>query len=256
MYPKSAIAMIIILLGLLAASAAGNYYLFKKALLFYTREAEVRMNPVDLRRYADKNATLLSQEKTQPRIVMFGESRCSMWQLEPPKNWGEVEIVNRGIGGETTPQIKRRLEADVIALDPDLVILQMGDNDLKTMAMLKGQKDWIIEETYENITEIASKLGDSGIQVLITTIFPPAEIELLRAPLWSPEVNESIDLVNQRLLAFESPNVTVVDCDAFLRKGDYIDPRFAIDTLHINLEGYKALNSGLENTIKLLLAAE
>ncbi|MDQ8180220.1 GDSL-type esterase/lipase family protein [Pelagicoccus sp. SDUM812005] len=248
------IAYALLALALLA-SLAGNYFLFQKAILFYAREAQVRIEPIS-DRYAEENAHLRAQEKSKPRIVMFGESRCGMWRAYPASNWGDIEIVNRGIGGETTPQIIRRLEDDVLSLDPDVVILQMGDNDLKTMAVLPGTRERTIEQTYDNITAIAKRLSENGIQVIITTIFPPAPIELLRAPLWSDEVNEAIDIVNQRLLAFSYPRVEIANCDPILRDGKYIKAEYSIDTLHLKKAGYQALNQGLEPIVtKAILAS-
>ncbi|MDQ8185121.1 GDSL-type esterase/lipase family protein [Pelagicoccus sp. SDUM812002] len=237
----------------LAGSLAGNYFLFQKATHFYAREAQVRIEPIS-DRFAEENALVRAKEKTKPRFVMFGESRCGMWGAYPAQNWGDIEIINRGIGGETTPQIKRRLEDDVLSLDPDVVILQMGDNDLKTMAVLPGTRRGTIEMTYDNITEIAKTLSDQGIHVIITTIFPPAPIELLRKPLWSDEVNESIDLVNQRLLDFEYPRVTTANCDEILRDGKYIKPEYSRDTLHLKESGYLALNEQLEPLVRRVLA--
>lgn len=234
---------------LLLASLAGNFYLYDKATQFYQREAQIRIDPIS-ERYAENNETILASAKTKPRLIIFGESRANMWTILPPENWGNFQIINRGIGGETTPQIIRRLEPDVLSLDPDVVVLQMGDNDLKTMAVLPGTRQSTIEQTYENITAIAKKIADSGAKVIITTIFPPAPIEILRKPLWSDEVNESIDLVNDRLLAFEYPGVITVDCDAILRDGKYIKPEYSRDTLHLVKAGYEALNEGLEPIVK------
>lgn len=241
-----------VLLAALCASLVGNYFLFDKALEFYKREAEVRIEPIS-DRYAEQNEELLAKGKTKPRLIIFGESRAHMWQVAHPKNWGDFEFVNRGIGGETTPQILGRLESDVLALDPDVVVLQMGDNDLKTMAMIPGSRNSVSELTYENITLIAKRIADSGAQVILTTIFPPAPIELLRTPLWSDEVNESIDQMNERLLAFEYPGVFVVDCDPALRDGKYIKSEYSIDTLHIKKAGYIALNQGLEPVVAPIL---
>ncbi len=254
MTPTRHIIAYSILVLTLALSLVGNYFLFKKATLFYAREAQVRIEPIS-DRYAEKNKTVRSREKTKTRIVMFGESRCNMWGSYPADNWGDVEIINRGIGGETTPQIIRRMDDDVLSLEPDVVILQMGDNDLKTMAVLPGTREKTIEQTYRNITTIAKSLSDRGIQVIITTIFPPAPIELLRAPLWSDEVNESIDLVNKRLLAFDYPNVTAANCDEILRDGKYIKPEYSRDTLHLKAAGYAALNKGLEPLVKKVVSA-
>lgn len=247
------LAIIGILLALLLASLVGNYFLYHKAILFYEREAAVRIEPIS-DRYEKDNAELLAQPKTRPRIIIFGESRCAMWRPHHPQNWGDVEIVNRGIGAETTPQMLGRLESDVLALDPDLVILQMGDNDLKTIAMLERRSKAIVRQTHQNILKIANTLSEAGIQVLITTIFPPAEIELLRKPLWSDKVNESIDYVNAQLLAYEGPKITTVDCDAILRDGKYIKDGYSLDTLHLNEAGYHALNQQLEPIVKSLLS--
>lgn len=243
----------IVLLSALALSLLGNFFLYRKAISFYAREAEVRLNPIN-DEFLELNKIVRSTPKTRPRIVKFGESRCAMWKRYPPSTWGDVEIVNRGVNAETTPQIIRRLEEDVISLNPDLVILQMGDNDLKTMAVLPGTRERTIEQTLENITRIAKTLSDRGIQVIVTTIFPPAPIEFLRKPLWSDEVNQSIDLVNRQILALDYPRVTPIDCDAILRQGKYIKPEFARDTLHLKGAGYDALNDQLGPVVEAILA--
>ncbi len=250
---KSHLLLALLALAFLAACAL-SLLLYRQAMTFYQREAEVRLRPIDTR-FANYNAALAAQPKTKPRIVIFGESRAAMWRSSVPKNWGDLEFVNRGIGGETTAQIRLRLEADVLALDPDLVILQMGDNDIKTIAVLPpSRKEQIVAETEQNIRSIATTIADRGIPVIVTTIFPPAPPELARRPIWSSEINAQIDHVNARLLNWSHPNVTVADCDAILRRGAHIDPAYAIDTLHLNQAGYEALNLALEPTIKAYLA--
>ena len=239
----------------LIGSLALNFILFKKAKDFYAREAKVRLEPIS-KRFENANQNLLTGEKSQPRLIIFGDSRCSMWAPFTPTNWGEVEFVNRGIPGETTAQILGRLESDVTPLQPDLVVLQMGSNDLKTVAVLPGTKEGTVEQTYDNIVTIAKTLSEQGIQVLVTTIFPPAPAELARKPLWSPEVNDSIDAVNDKLLEFNYPNVTVFDSDSILREGQYIKPTFSLDTLHLTADGYKALNEGLASIVKPLIAKD
>ena len=241
-----------ILVALLLGSALANVLLFRKAIEFYAREQSARLTPVDFK-YAEANAKLLAEPKTKKRVIIFGESRCSMWYSNHPQNWGDLQIVNRGIPGESTEQIKARLQADVLALDPDLVILQMGDNDLKAMAVLEGTGEQLRKKTFENIVSIASSIHDSGSPVIITTIFPTGPIGMMRRPLWSDEVTQSIDEVNRRLLKHESPNVTVVDCDAFLRDGTYIKSEYAMDTLHLTPAGYQALNTALEPIVRELL---
>lgn len=232
----------------LVGSIAGNYFLFNKAMLFYTRESRTRIWPLS-ERYAEANAALLKKAKTKTRVIIFGESRCGMWLPNHPTNWGDIEIVNRGIGGESTAQIRARIQSDVLDLDPDIVILQMGDNDVKTIAVLEDQHEAIVNLAYNNIIHIANTLRDNGIEVLITTTFPPGPVEFLRKPLWSDAVNEEIDNNNRKLLAYQSPGITVIDCDKILRDDKYIKAEYSRDTLHLNKKGYQALNEGLEATM-------
>jgi len=239
---------------LLAGSLLGNLFLFQKAKEFYRREARVRLEPIS-ERYHESNKELLERRSDKPLMIFFGESRAAMWRIRHPESWGDFEIANRGIGAETTPQIRARLAKDVLALNPDVVVLQMGDNDLKTIAVLSETQEATIEATYSNIVEMAQAIADSGAKVVVTTIFPPGPVGLLRRPLWSNEVNEAIDLVNQRLLAFSYANVLVVDCDPVLREGKFIKGDYSLDTLHLNKEGYAALDAGLSEQIGAFLDA-
>ncbi|MBC2605725.1 SGNH/GDSL hydrolase family protein [Pelagicoccus albus] len=254
MRPSAYLIIIVILVLGLGFSIAGNLFLFKKAYEYHAREAAVRITPISSR-FQQSNQALLAAAKTKTRLIILGESRCAMWEPYHPTNWGDLEIVNRGIGGETTPQILGRLQEDCLDLDPDIVLLQMGDNDLKTIAVLPGTQESTFEQTYQNITGMAIRLSDQGVQVALTTIFPPAPIELLRKPLWSDEVNQAIDDMNQRLLAFEYPRVTVLDCDSILRDGKYIAAEYSLDTLHLSEAGYRALNKGLETAMGQIVAA-
>lgn len=246
---------IALLLAALSVSLLGNLILYRKALEFYAREAAIRMNPVtDC--FSEENAALIAKPKTKPRIVVFGDSRAAMWAKHIPGGWGDLQLVNRGITGKTSQQLRQSLQQDVIAISPDLVILQIGVNDLKTIAVLPGTNNRAIETTYRNITNIAQDLSDRGINVIATTIFPPGPVQFTRHPIWSREVNEAIDIVNSRLLAFKYARVTVIDSDPILRNGKYIKPDYASDMLHLTEAGYQALNLALEPKVTTVLGMD
>ena len=75
-------------------------------------------------------------------------------------------IVNKGIAGDTSADLLGRIESDVIAENPDLVILMVGTND-----MLNSSKMLSYEEYASNLTEIVRRLKKSEMEVLLLS--PP-----------------------------------------------------------------------------------
>src|ERR1700675_1119755 len=81
-----------------------------------------------LARYRDANAALKPPVPGENRVVFFGDSITDMWKLEdyfPGKPY-----LNRGIGGQTTPQMLVRFRQDVIDLHPRVVVILAGTNDI------------------------------------------------------------------------------------------------------------------------------
>src|SRR5690606_27919887 len=70
-------------------------------------------------RYRAANAALSAAGGT-PRLVFMGDSITENWSLGDPSLFGAT-MVNRGIGGQTTPQMLLRFRADVVALRPRIV---------------------------------------------------------------------------------------------------------------------------------------
>src|SRR4029077_14376385 len=81
-----------------------------------------------LKRYRDANAALKPPAPGEKRVVIFGDSITDIWHLDeyfPGKLY-----VNRGIGGQTTPQMLVRFRQDVVNLQPKVVIMLAGTNDI------------------------------------------------------------------------------------------------------------------------------
>jgi len=105
------------LLLVLLVSLTLNGVLFYTAKHYYTRAKLAEVFPTHESYYQQANATL--PQKTQKRVVLFGNSRIQNWK-KPPQLDG-FEFINRGIGGETTAQNQARFLKDVLALQPDVV---------------------------------------------------------------------------------------------------------------------------------------
>src|SRR5262249_56518817 len=111
------------------------------------------------------NAELEAGPAVPDRVVFFGDSITDIWKLEnyfPGKPY-----INRGIGGQTTPQMLVRFRQDVINLEPKVVVILAGTNDIAGNTGPMPEED--IETNYASMAELA-KLH--GICVVFASVLP------------------------------------------------------------------------------------
>lgn len=122
----------------------------------------------NLARYREANASLTAPAKGEQRVVFLGDSITDMWAL--PRFGGFFPgkpYVDRGISGQTTPQMLVRFREDVIALQPKVVVILAGTNDLA------GNTGPItVEETEGNLASMAELARASGIHVVLASVLP------------------------------------------------------------------------------------
>ncbi len=236
------LALVTILLALLA-SLALNVALFAQARRYYLELNETRLDPLGL----DTFSTELPRTD-KPLVVFFGDSRAADW---PPPQLDRFEFANRGIGAQTSTQTLLRFDAHVAPLLPDVVIVQVGINDLKTVALFPGQRQAIVEACLDNIRQIVERSTNLGAKVILTTVFPVDDVPLECRLFWSNDVAAAVGEVNAALRALDSPGVLVFDAHAILVDHDtgLIQTRYAEDELHLNVAGYTALNAELRHVL-------
>src|ERR1700724_964091 len=108
-----------------------------------------------LARYRAANAALKPPAPDENRVVFFGDSITDIWKLDdyfPGKPY-----LNRGIGGQTTPQMLVRFRQDVIDLHPKVVIILGGTNDIAGNTGPMRNED--IEANYASFAELARANG-------------------------------------------------------------------------------------------------
>jgi hypothetical protein len=118
-----------------------------------------------LARYHDANAALKTPAPGENRVVFFGDSITDIWKLEdyfPGKPY-----LNRGIGGQTTPQMLVRFRQDVIDLHPRVVVILAGTNDIAGNTGPMRLED--IEADYASLAELARA---SHIAVVFSSVLP------------------------------------------------------------------------------------
>ena len=82
----------------------------------------------ELARYREANAALRPPAAGENRVVFFGDSITDIWKLAD--SFPGKPYINRGIGGQTTPQMLVRFRQDVIDLHPKVVVILAGTNDI------------------------------------------------------------------------------------------------------------------------------
>jgi lysophospholipase L1-like esterase len=237
-------ALAIALLGSLAVNAWLSSRVFEQ----YVAAWEVRLDPVGLAGYP------IAAEATRPdprgrRVVFFGDSRALAWT--GAAQLSGFEVVNRGIGRETSAQALERFERHVAPLQPEAVVIQVGVNDLKLVSLRPERASEIIEACVTNIGAIVARARALGARVVLTTIFPVGEPPLYLRPVASDATRKAIDSVNERLRALAGPGVVVLDAALLLSDAQGgIAAAYRHDWLHIAPAGYVAMNADLARSLE------
>ncbi len=238
-----------LLLVALAGSFAGNVLLYQQARESYRRLSEVELDPYGLKHphFPADNPARAGQSGL-PVVLFFGDSRALYWPAPAVAGW---RCVNRGIGGQTTEQVRGRFDANVPPLSPRIVVLQAGINDLKAIGLLPWRRDQIVADCKANLREIVKRAADGGAVVIVTTVFPPGKVPLERKLEWSPEIEKAVEGVNADLRALASNRVIVFDAWRILEDHGQLRDGYGVDTLHLSPIGYGALNAELAKILKI-----
>ena len=237
------IALLLVALGL-------AWYFYQRDRQDYTELQRVRLDPMG----SDTVWPTLPPgyfEDKRPVAVMFGDSRAQDWPT------GEImagyRMVNRGIGGQTTAQVSGRFDLDVAPLDPDVVIIEVGINDLKTIPLFPEDEADIVNRCEANIKGIVAAAYGLRATVVLITIFPTGVVPIERWPVWSDRIPASIVHVNQFIAGQAGKGVVVMDGYSILADAHgQTRAEYSRDTLHINEQGYAALNVELEAVLSTI----
>lgn len=231
------------LLGLvLLASLAVNAALWQAASGFYLDVQALRLQPLEEDRVRASN---LQPATPGRRLWVFhGDSRAAAW---PAPALEGHEFRNLGVGGQTSAQVLQRVSSQLLPLRPDVVVLQVGINDLKTIALFPDRRDSIVADLGSNIDRIVDAARGIGAQVVLTTIFPrSARLDLARRPFWSDDVDQAVTELNRRIASRAGPGVTVFDAATILSDDHgQVRAELARDLLHLLPPGYDLLNQAL-----------
>ena len=135
----------------------------------YQRSVDVRQRNdwANFARYRDANAALGAPRSGEARVVFMGNSITDAWARSFPAMFPGKPYVGRGISGQTTPQMLVRFRQDVIALQPKVVVILAGINDIAGNSGPSTQA--MIAANLMSMTEIAKA---NGIRVVLSSVLP------------------------------------------------------------------------------------
>lgn len=247
---RRVVVVVSLLTALLAGSIALNYFLFERGKQYYLQLNETRLDPLGLRYY---NTASDQRPLTDPKlttVVFFGDSRAASW---PSPDLNQFEFINRGIVSQTSAQAVERFGDHVTPLEPQVVVIQVGINDLKTIPLFPEREEAIITNCKENIQQLVAWSADFGAIVILTPILPIGKVPLERRLFWSDDVGLAVDEVNAFIHTLKGESVLVFDAFSLLvGEGGRIRPEYSRDLLHLNAVGYERLNEEFVPLLKRL----
>ena len=203
-----------------------------------------------LARYREANATLKPPAPGENRVVFFGDSITDIWHLED--YFAGKPYVNRGIGGQTTPQMLVRFRQDVIDLQPKVVIILAGTNDIAGNTGPMRLED--IEANYATLAELARV---HKIKVIYCSVLPVHNYTPRSQDFFAQRSPEKILALNRWLKDYCAAAAN--SCSYLDYFGSLVDDKglmkkdLADDGLHPNAAGYKIMAPLAETAIEKAL---
>jgi lysophospholipase L1-like esterase len=209
--------------------------------LFMSQNAEAQ-DWANLKKYQNENAIVKPFVPGQKRTVFMGDSITEFWSVTNPEFFAGKPYVNRGISGQTTPQMLIRFRPDVIALKPDVIVLLAGINDI---AGNTGPST--LEMISDNIFSMAELAKVHQIKVILCSVLPAYDFPWNKGSFPA----EKIVRLNSMLKNYADANeIMYLDYYSALvdeRKG--LKATYANDGVHPNKAGYEVMARLVEKAI-------
>ncbi|NDW10822.1 GDSL-type esterase/lipase family protein [Dysgonomonas sp. 520] len=197
----------------------------------------------NIKRYSEQNEEFSKKSDMNIRAVFLGNSITEGWVKSNPDFFSSNSYVGRGISGQTTSQFLLRFRNDVVNLNPEIVVINGGINDIAENA---GSYDHHF--TLNNIKSMADIAVANGIKVILTSTLPAARIH------WRTTVSntpEKVAALNMDIRAFaKDNNMDYVDYySAMVDANGGMKPEYTTDGVHVTGEGYKMMERLIKEAI-------
>lgn len=222
------------------------FFCYFIVLLFSVNYSNAQDWP-NLNRYKDENSKVpVLSAKDHSRVIFMGNSITEGWINKRPEFFNSKKYINRGISGQTTPQMLLRFRQDVIALKPSVVVILAGINDIA-----QNTGPYTIEATSGNIFSMCELAKQNGIKAIICSVLPAFDFP------WKPglEPAQKVIQLNNVLKAYaEQHKLLYVDYfSAMVNEQMGLKKELGTDGVHPNEAGYTIMEPILEKAISKAL---
>ncbi|OYX84894.1 MAG: acylhydrolase [Flavobacteriales bacterium 32-34-25] len=199
-----------------------------------------------LAKYQQENAALPFPKPDENRVVFLGDSITEFWSNKHSFFSENKAYINRGISGQTTPQMLLRFRADVIELKPKIVVILAGGNDI---AGNTGAAT--TEMITNNIFSMVELAQVHHIKVILCSVLPANFF------YWNPKEKPAERIIELNILL---ENYAIANKIAFVnyysamvdnQKG--LKDDFSEDRVHPNTAGYEIMSPLIEKAIQLTI---
>jgi len=203
----------------------------------------------NLKRFQDENAAIHIYGKDENRVVFMGNSITEGWSQHHPEFFKNKSYINRGIGGQTTPQMLIRFKQDVVDLHPKVVVILAGTNDI---AGNTGPST--LKMIVDNIASMAEIAKANHIKVIISSVHPAYDYPWRKGL----KPNEKIPELNELLKTYAAKhNIEYLDYfKVMVDDKNGLKPAYTYDGVHPNKKGYEIMAPLAEAAIKKVLNQE
>lgn len=203
--------------------------LFFMTILF--SDVMVAQDWPNLSRFREENAQLGAPKPGEKRVVFIGNSITEQWLKADTAFFEKHDLINRGIGGQTTPQMLLRFRQDVLDLKPVVVVILAGINDI---AGNTGPSS--VKMITDNLQSMAQLAKASGVKVILCTLLPSNRIP------WRDNMNPAaiISELNAWIRQYgKLNNFDVADYySPLVDEKNGLPEKYSGDGVHVNLDAY------------------
>lgn len=200
----------------------------------------------NLKKYSTENLKIKPLSKGEKRIVFMGNSITESWTSIDSNFFNNKPYINRGISGQTSSQMLFRFRQDVVSLNPVVVVILSGINDIA-----ENNGPISIDAIFGNIVSMVQLAKINKIKVVLSSVLPAYDFP------WHPGLQpaEKIVKLNTLIKSYCIRNhIVYLNYYSKLvddRKG--LDKKFTKDGVHPTLAGYKIMEPLVEKAIKKAL---
>jgi lysophospholipase L1-like esterase len=210
-------------------------------------EEQLHVDWANLKRYQAADQQAGPPAAGENRVVFYGDSITDAWIETVPEFFLGKPYLDRGISGQTTPQMLVRMRQDVVNLQPRVVVILAGTNDIAGNTGPSTPE--MIEDNFKSMVEIARA---NGIQPVLASILPASDYP------WKPglEPGPKIVALNVWLRSYAEKNglVYLDYYSAMVNDKMGLPANLSKDGVHPNKDGYAIMGPLAEKAIVAALS--